>query len=240
MTTATATVMSMGTSRTPSRTWLPGFVALSAIWGSSFALIKIAVDAGMPPAWVALWRCALGAAALWTILAVRRLHIPRDPRTWGHAAVVALLLHTVPFVLFPFGETRISSVQAGVWNATTPLFTMICSAAALRTERLGIRQLIGLALGFGGVLVVLDAWRGPGPGPGQLTGSLACLGAALCYGVGFTYSRRHLTGLPQSATALATVQITAGAAELALVAPALGGPPRWPGRTRRRHCWSWA
>jgi drug/metabolite transporter (DMT)-like permease len=216
-------VLSMGTLRT----WLPGFALLSAIWGSSFALIKVAVDAGVPPAWVALWRCALGAAALWAILAVRRERLPRDLRAWGHAAVVAVLLNAVPFVLFAFGETRISSVRAGVWNATTPLFTMLSAVALLRAERLGPRQLGGLALGFGGVLVVLGVWRDPGSA--QIIGSLACLAAAFCYGVGFAYTRRHLTALPHSVTALAALQITCGTAELALVVPALCGPPRWPG-----------
>lgn len=65
------------------RRWLPGFVALSAIWGASFALIKVAVEAGVPPLWVALWRCALGAVTLWAILVLRRERVPRDRALWG-------------------------------------------------------------------------------------------------------------------------------------------------------------
>src|SRR5437763_4541389 len=95
--------------------WAPGFVVLSAIWGSSFALIKVAVEAGVAPVWVALWRCLFGALALWAVCLARRVPVPRDQRTWGHAAVVAALLNAVPFALFAYGETHVSSVLAGVW-----------------------------------------------------------------------------------------------------------------------------
>ncbi|MER7500994.1 hypothetical protein AB0L05_03995 [Nonomuraea pusilla] len=76
--------------------WWPEFVTLSAIWGASFAFIKIGVDAGVPPAWVALWRCLLGAATLWLIVAARRERVPREPRrlaglALGFAGVLTVL-----------------------------------------------------------------------------------------------------------------------------------------------------
>jgi drug/metabolite transporter (DMT)-like permease len=215
------------------RRWLPGFVALSAIWGASFALIKVAVGAGVPPAWVACWRCLLGAVALLAVLAVTRQRLPRAPRAWAHAAVAALLLNTVPFILLAYGETRVSSVEAGVLNAATPLFTVVFAMAMIPGERPGRRRVAGLALGLVGVVVVLGAWRaGPvGPSAAMLVGGLACLGATACYGAGFAYTRRYLTGLPYSAATLATLQVTCATAELVLVAPLLGGAPRWPGGT---------
>ncbi|MFB6888540.1 DMT family transporter [Kitasatospora sp. NPDC056327] len=229
------------------RRWWPGFVALSAIWGASFALIKVAVDAGVPPVWVAAWRCLLGAAALWAILAVRREAAPRDLATWGHSAVAAVLLNAVPFVLFSYGETRVSSVLAGVMNATTPLFALLFATALVPGERRpGRRRLVGLALGLAGVLTVLGAGFGEGPGGGAggapgagavggpasgdvVAGGLACLAATCCYGAGFAYLRRHLAARPHSATALSAVQITCAAAELAVAAPVAAGVPQWPG-----------
>ncbi|MFG3225787.1 DMT family transporter [Kitasatospora sp. NPDC048194] len=210
------------------RRWLPGFVALSAIWGASFALIKVAVDAGVPPVWVALWRCLLGAVTLWAILLLRGERVPRDRAVWGHSAAVAVLLNTVPFALFSFGETRVSSVLAGVMNATTPLFTLLFAVLTVPEERRpGARRLGGLALGFVGVLTVLGVWRGLGAG--ATTGALACLAATCCYGAGFAYLRRFLSGRPESVTALSALQIGSAAAELALVAPLVGGLPHWPG-----------
>ncbi|MEE1787685.1 DMT family transporter [Streptomyces sp. SP17BM10] len=210
------------------RRWWPGFVVLSAIWGASFALIKVALAAGVPPVWVALWRCVLGAATLWAVLALRRERVPRERAVWGHSAVVAVLLNTVPFTLFSFGETKVSSVLAGVLNATTPLFTLLFAVAAVAGERRpGARRLSGLVLGFAGVLTVLGVWRGIGSG--ELAGGLACLGAACCYGAGFAYLRRFLSGRPYGVTALSATQITCAAAELAVVAPLGAGAPHWPG-----------
>ncbi|MGW2251661.1 DMT family transporter [Kitasatospora sp. NPDC001660] len=210
------------------RRWWPGFVVLSAIWGASFALIKVAVDAGVPPPWVALWRSLLGAGTLWAILALQRERAPRERAAWGHSAVVAVLLNTVPFTLFSFGETKVSSVLAGVMNATTPLFTLLFAVATVAEERSpGARRLSGLALGFAGVLTVLGVWRGVGAG--EVVGGLACLGAACCYGAGFAYLRRFLAGRPYTAAALSAVQITCAAAELAVIAPLGAGAPHWPG-----------
>ncbi|MET8544213.1 DMT family transporter [Kitasatospora sp. NPDC004799] len=210
------------------RRWLPGFTALSAIWGASFALIKVAVDAGVPPVWVALWRCLLGAATLWAVLLLRGGRAPRDRALWGHSAVVALLLNVVPFTLFSFGETRVSSVLAGVVNATTPLFTLLFAVLVVPEERRpDARRLAGLGLGFVGVLTVLGVWRGLGSG--VTVGALACLAATCCYGAGFAYLRRFLSGRPESVTTLSALQIGCAAAESALIAPLVAGAPHWPG-----------
>jgi drug/metabolite transporter (DMT)-like permease len=209
------------------RTWIPAFLVLSMIWGSTFLFIKIAVNAGVAPMWVGLWRCVFGAIALWLLVLVTRQRIPRDRAVWGHGAVVALLLNAIPFPLFAFGETKISSVLAGVWNATVPLMTLIFVLFLLPDERPSPRRLAGMAVGFLGVLVVLGIWQGVETGP--LIGTLACLGATFCYGGAFAYSRRFLTGRRESATALATVQVTCGTLQLALVTPITAGAPIWPG-----------
>ncbi len=207
--------------------WAPAFVTLSVIWGSSFALIKVAVDAGVTPMWVALWRCVFGALALLVVCGVRRAALPRDRAAWGHAFVVAVLANAAPFALFAFGETRVSSVLAGVWNATTPLTTLVFVLVVVPLERPTLGRLLGLLVGFAGVLVVLGVWDGPAGA--TVTGSLACLGATTCYGAGFAYTRRFFSGRPESAAALSAVQIVCAAVELALVTPVISGAPSWPG-----------
>ena len=207
--------------------WMPVFTALSVIWGSSFALIKIAVDAGVAPMWVALWRCLFGTLALLAVCAVQRAGLPRDRSPWGHALAVAVLLNAAPFTLFAFGETRVSSVLAGVWNATTPLTTLVFVLAAVPQEKITARRLLGLLVGFAGVLTFLGVWRGiEGT---TVTGSLACLGATTCYGAGFAYTRRFISGRPESAAALSAAQIGCATVELLVVTPFAAGPPSWPG-----------
>ncbi|GLY73712.1 DMT family transporter [Actinoallomurus iriomotensis] len=207
--------------------WIPGFALLSLVWGASFALIKIAVDAGVAPMWVALWRCFFGAVALGAVCAVQRPAQPRDRATWAHALVVALLFNAVPFALFSYGETRVSSVLAGVWNATTPLTTLVFVLALMPGERPTVRRVLGLLTGFGGVLVVLGVWHGLRGG--TISGDLACLGATTCYGAAFAYTRRYFSGRGDAAPALALTQVLCATVELALVTPLLAGPPSWPG-----------
>jgi drug/metabolite transporter (DMT)-like permease len=206
--------------------WVPGFLILSVIWGSSFALIKVAVEAGVAPPWVAFWRCLLGLIALGAVCSVRRVPLPRDRRVWAHAIMVAALLNSVPFVLFSFAETRVSSVVAGVWNAATPLTTLAFAVAVIPGERPTLRRSLGLVTGFGGALVVLGAGRAAG---GTLTGGMACLGATVCYGAGFTYTRRFFSGGDGSVVALSTAQILCATLELSVVTPIWAGAPVWPG-----------
>src|ERR1700738_2523503 len=114
--------------------WLPAFIALSAIWGASFLFIKVAL-ADVPALDIAFIRVALGAITLVVILVVRRERLPRDRVAWRHLFVAALLFNSIPFSLIAFGETRISSVLAGLWNATTPLMTLVALTALLPGER---------------------------------------------------------------------------------------------------------
>ena len=200
---------------------------LSAIWGSSFALIKVAVDAGVPPVQVALARCLFGALALWVVCAAQGASVPRDPRVWGHAAVVGVLLNSVPFTLLAFGESKVDSVLAGVLNATTPLTTLAFALLVVPGERVTRTRLAGLLLGFAGVLVLLGVWRGLDGD--VLAGGLACLAATTCYGAGFAYTRRFFSGGAHRASALSAVQITCATVQLGLVAPVLSGSLVWPG-----------
>jgi drug/metabolite transporter (DMT)-like permease len=207
--------------------WLPGFVVLSAVWGSSFALIKVALDAGVPPPWVAFARCALGALTLLTLCAVTRTPLPRDRVTWGHAAVVALLANTVPFVLLAYGEQHVDSVLAGLINATTPLMTLLFVPLLVPTEHITRRRVAGLLIGFAGVLCVIGVWRGLSGG--TVTGTLACLGSTAGYGAAFAYMQRFFAGRGGSAASLSAAQLLCASAQLAVVAPVAAGLPGWPG-----------
>jgi len=205
--------------------WQPRFVLLAAIWGSSFLFIKVG-DTALAPLQVAFGRMIFGAFTLLLILAARREGLPRNRRVWGHLAVAALLLNALPFSLFAYGELHTTSVLAGIWNATTPLFAFPIAMIVLREERPSADCAAGLAIGFLGVLVVLGVWQGFS---GQaLLGNLACLGAAVSYGFGFPYTRKYLAGRPESTVALAGGQLLCGTIELALVTPLLAGTPALP------------
>jgi drug/metabolite transporter (DMT)-like permease len=205
--------------------WPARLLLLAAIWGSSFLFIKTG-DQALAPLQVAFARMAFGSVTLLLILAAQRVALPRAPHLWLHLAVAAFLLNALPFALFAYGETVTTSVVAGILNATAPLFTMVIAMLMLPEERPNRERVAGVGLGFLGVLVVLGVWQGLA---GQaLAGDLACLGAALSYGLGFPYTRKYLAGRSTSIVALATGQLLCGTVELALVLPFVSGLPAVP------------
>ncbi len=208
--------------RPASLTWLPHFIALALVWGSSFLFIKVAV-AEVPPAYVALFRVALGALTLLAIIAFTSHRLPRGWGLWGHLAIVAFIGNVIPFALFAYGEQEVSSGIAGIWNATTPLTMMPVMLLFFRSEKLTRPKVIGLFTGFAGVLVVLGVWQGIGAG--TLAGHLLCFGAATSYAFAGPYMRQHLTGRDISGVSLATGQIVMATVELAVLAPLMAGSP---------------
>jgi drug/metabolite transporter (DMT)-like permease len=207
------------------RAWLPAYLFLAATWGCSFLFIKVAVGQ-VHPVYIALGRVAVGALTLLVVLAATRQGLPRDRRLWAHLFVVGALMNALPFTLFGFGEQRVSSVLAGIWNATTPLVTLVVAFAVLPAERPTRQRLLGLVLGFLGVLVVLGVWRGVGGA--ELTGQLMCFGAATCYGFGLPYLRRFVSGRPESGLSISAAQLLMATVQLAVVAPLFAGAPPAP------------
>jgi drug/metabolite transporter (DMT)-like permease len=207
------------------RSWLPSYLTLAAIWGTSFLFIKVGVRE-LHPLWLTFARVAAGATVLLVVVAVTRDRLPRDRRLWGHLSVVAALGVSVPFTLFGYGEQRVSSVLAGIWNAATPLVALPLAVLVFRTEALTRRRAAGIAAGFAGVLVVLGVWRDVGGS--QLTGQLMCFGAAMCYAVAIPYQKKFIAGRAGSGVSIAAAQLLMALVQLAVLAPLLAGAPPAP------------
>ena len=204
----------LGDPPTLSTTWPFRFVLLAIAWGSTFLFIKIG-DEALAPLQVSFGRVLIGTATLYAIMAVRAERLPRGRGVWARLTIAAILLNVAPFTLFAYGERHVSSVLAGIWNATVPLFTFPVALLALVDEHATPRRLAGLAIGFMGVLIVLGIWRGVGAT--SLEGNLLCLGAAASYGLGFPYARRYLARRSEGPLALATAQLICATAILAVL-----------------------
>lgn len=202
----------------PARTWLPLWLALAAIWGSSFMLIKVGLD-GFTPVQLGTLRTTSGAVTVVIVVLVLGQRLPRDRVAWLHASIVGLLLAGFPAVLFAWAETRITSVLAGLFNASTPLFTALAGLLIARGQRIGPNRLAGLTLGIVGVGLMLGIWQGVS---GNLAGSAAALSATLCYGIGIQWQQRFLTPRPETPEALVAAQLVVAAAALILVDAATG------------------
>jgi drug/metabolite transporter (DMT)-like permease len=195
---------------------------LAAIWGCSFLFIKVALE-GVSATQVVLARIVLGAVALGAFVLVQREPLPRRRRTWMHLAWMGLIANVVPFLGFSWGEEHgATSGLAGIYNATTPLWTLLVAIAVLPAERPTRARLGGLVLGFTGVLLVLAPWRSVEGA--HLSGQLACLGAGACYGVSFAWTRRFLTGVG-SPLGLAAAQLMCSTVEFGVLAPFVATRP---------------
>jgi drug/metabolite transporter (DMT)-like permease len=198
-------------SKSKSQSWLGLYIALGIVWGCSFIFIKLGLEF-LSPYGVAFGRCALGALALLIYLKIKGLSLVRDRKIIGHLWVVALLLNVIPGILFAWAETEVTSILAGIINAVTPLMTLIAIIVVSRNEKPTTPQVVGLLLGFLGVLTVLGAWKGLGDNP--LWAILILLAAVTCYGFSFPYSRRFILPAQLKPEVMAATQVTLGAITL--------------------------
>jgi drug/metabolite transporter (DMT)-like permease len=173
---------------------------LSLLWGGSFFFVEIAV--GGLPALVIVWlRVGIAAALLAGVMVVTRTRFPL-PRTWAAFAVMGLLNNILPHSLFVVAQGQITGGLAAILNATTPLFTVIVAHLATKDERITPSKAVGLALGFGGVLVMMAGAELQG----EVVAKLMCLTAALSYGLAGVWGRRFRTmGVAPLATAFGQV-----------------------------------
>jgi drug/metabolite transporter (DMT)-like permease len=171
--------------------WLV-FLALGLIWGSSYLFIKIAVNDFGTFTLVAV-RLGIGAALLWTVLRLRGQPLPRGRRIYGHLFVMGLINITIPFLLITWAEQSVESSLAAVLTSLVPLFAVILAPLFIHDEPLRINAVVGLVIGFIGV-IVLTSREVTGTGS-SLLADLALVGAALCYGVGAVYARRNVRGV---------------------------------------------
>jgi len=193
------------------KSWLPAYLALGLVWGCSFIFIKLGLEF-LTPFGVAFVRCALGAITLLIVVKLMRINLPKEKSTWYKLWVVAMLLNVAPGILFAYAQLHVTSVLAGIINATTPLATLIVMLIAFREEKLKAEQIYGLLLGGLGVMVVLGIWEGIGDN--QLTGVIALLIAVTCYGISFPYSKRNIIPLGLKPEAAATTQLIMAAITL--------------------------
>jgi drug/metabolite transporter (DMT)-like permease len=168
------------------------FVALGFMWGSSYLFIKIAVDSFGTFTLIAL-RLVIGATFLWVAFRLNGTKLPRERRIYGHLIVMAFINIAIPFALITWAERSVDSALAAILNATVPLFVIVIAPMFLPDEPIRINGVVGLAVGFIGVVLLVS----PGlvNATGDLAGSIALLGSSLAYALGNVYSRRNVRGL---------------------------------------------
>ncbi|GIV98257.1 MAG: ABC transporter permease [Herpetosiphonaceae bacterium] len=167
---------------------------LALIWGTSFLFIKIGVETIPPPVFVGL-RLALATIIIYGFLWIKQVALPRDWRTWVNLAILGLFNTAFPYTLFSWGEQSIPSGLAAIYNATTPLWTVILAQLWVREERLTPLRTAGVVLGFGGVVwLVSDDLQNVLSA--SFLGQMACIGASASCAIAVLFARRKLGRLP--------------------------------------------
>ena len=168
------------------------FLALGFMWGSSYLFIKLAVDDFGTFTLVAL-RLLVGAILLWAVVRATGQVLPREPRIYGHLFVMGLVNIVIPFALITWAEQTVDSSLAAILTAPVPLFAIVIAPLFLHDEPIRVNGVIGLVVGFVGVVILTS--RDLTIGDSDLTGEIALLGAALSYAVGAVYARRNMRGV---------------------------------------------
>ncbi|WP_296490316.1 DMT family transporter [Rhodoferax sp.] len=214
----------------PTKSWLPEFVLLGALWGASFLFMRLgAAEFGALP--TAGMRVAIAALFLLPLLLLRGQWQALS-KHWKKIFVLGMLNSGIPFALYSYALLSITTGLSSLLNATVPLFGALIAWLWLKDRPQGMKVL-GLLVGFAGVAML--AWGKASFKPdasGQVTGwaVLACLGACLCYGISASFTKRYLSGVP-------SLVIAAGSqmgATLGLALPTLW---LWPSQAPSATAW---
>jgi drug/metabolite transporter (DMT)-like permease len=140
------------TTATPgSRTRVAAIVLLVLAWGSTFAAVKVGLDS-VPPVLFGGLRSILGGAVM-AALALWRSGPPRLRETWLPYAVLTLLNVALFFTLQTLAILELPSGLAAVLIYLQPVLTGVL-AAPLLGEHLTALKVVGLLVGFAGIVVV--------------------------------------------------------------------------------------
>jgi drug/metabolite transporter (DMT)-like permease len=194
------------TSITSAKSWIPSYLVVALIWGLSFYFVEIMLLAFHPTV-IAFIRLSIGAIVLLVINRAMKLKLPFV--LWKKLFFMGILMNSMPGFLFAFAQDYVSSILAGIINASTPLLTLLFLMVVFREQKVTSFQIFGLIIGFFGVLVVLGVWTGIPSG--QLIGVLAILLAATGYGFSIPYYRRNIVPHGYSPLSLMALQIALSA-----------------------------
>jgi drug/metabolite transporter (DMT)-like permease len=192
------------------------------VWGSTYLAIRVGVG-HLPPLLFAGIRYVIAGALLYPI-ARRAASASRGPahdrakpgaKAWLAGAVVGILLLFAGNGGVTVGETTLPSGFAAVLVATVPLW-MIVFAWPMQHQRITFRSAAALAVGLGGVIVLV----GGGTASGRISSVILVLGAAAAWGFGSVLS--HRLAVPSHAMLAAAIEMLAGGVVLLAVGAGSG------------------
>lgn len=184
---------------------------MALIWGSSFLFTELSLQLTTFFG-VAFWRTFLGGTAMILLGLALKQAFPKTASQIYHLWIAGLFMSAIPFSLFSFAQQSTTSILAAIIGAATPMFTLLSILVIYRTERITTNILIGLSVGFVGVAITLGSWQGFGDNDPLAIAALIL--AALSYGIGGPYIRKHVTPMQLPGVTTAAVQVSTSALTL--------------------------
>jgi drug/metabolite transporter (DMT)-like permease len=169
------------------------FFFVGAIWSSSFLWIKIALQEIGPITLVA-FRTLFGLIFGIGMIFLQGVRLPRGPKNWFPLLLLGITNVAVPFFLISWGEQSIDSGVASILDATVPLFTIVIAHLALRDDKITVQKLVGLLIGFMGVVILMS--KDSGVSASSLLGQIAVIAASACYAGSAVYARKVTENTP--------------------------------------------
>jgi drug/metabolite transporter (DMT)-like permease len=206
------------------------YLALGALWGSSFLFMHFAT-AEFGPLATAAGRVAIAAAFLLPIVIIKGL-LPDLQKNWKKIFFMGIFNSAIPFACFAYALMSITTGLSAILNATVPMFGALVAWVWLK-DKPALSRIAGIVLGFAGIALL--AWDkatfrpdASGAAPGWAV--LACLLACLCYGIAASFAKKYMGGIDPMVTAAGSQM----GATLGLMVPAIW---LWPARMPSTTAW---
>ncbi|NQU58113.1 MAG: EamA family transporter [Rhodospirillales bacterium] len=166
---------------------------LAFLWGSSYLLIKVAIDT-IPPITLIATRVTVAAIFLLAVMNWKGERLPKDGRTWRMLFVQAIFNSIGAWTVLAWGQQYVDSGLASVLNSTSPLFVFFITLFYTRHESTNGLKLLGACVGVTGVTLIVgvDIMKGIGQ---QVFAQMAILLGAILYAGGAIYGKKfsHLS-----------------------------------------------
>ncbi len=164
---------------------------LALLWGTSFMIIKIAVET-VPPFTLTAARLAIAAVLLCVAARVSGQSLPKTGKAWILVTLAAIFSNALPFTLISWGEEKIDSGLTAILMAVMPLTTVLLAHFLIQDEKLTLRKLIGVSMGIVGIVILIGPDKLAHLGEETIR-QLAVAGAAFCYGIGAIIAKHLMT-----------------------------------------------
>ena len=207
------------------------FAVVCVVWGTTYLFIRIALET-IPPLLLTSVRFIVAGLIMLAISKLRGDAIPRDARTLGNLALIGFLMVGVGNLAVVWAEQWVPSGLAALLVATAPFWMAIIEGFRTHGERVDVRSVVGMLIGFGGVALLVT----PGGSGGSwsvpfLLGALAIQVGGFCWQLGSAHGKYNIRHVPLLASA--ALQMFFGGAIVGVVGLAIGEAPRFElnGRT---------